>query len=189
MASDLSHPPSRLDPRSTACTQRTTDLGIYMYRRTQITKKIIIDKTDSQPEYTVPMCEPNSQKKLFAASTDSLESKISLFCTEHVRQCPGIPDVRCVDPSVLGWVYVLARQFFRWHPVRGGRGRALPILGERPRQPLRRRGCSSPVCVHLRAAGMRPLELPGTPVTRYPSPLSNRDRIGVGANPPKTFCL
>ena len=102
MASDTSHPPSRLDPRSTACTQRTTDLGADTYRRTQTTKKKI-DKTDSQPEYTVPKCQPNGRKKLYAACTDSLESKITPFCTEHVGLCPGVPDFRRLQPPCLDW--------------------------------------------------------------------------------------
>ena len=78
MASDTFHPPSRLDPRSTACTQRTTDLRtphtINVTHERELLKKI--EQNESQPEYTVHKCQPNSQKNS-RRCTDSIESKIT----------------------------------------------------------------------------------------------------------------
>ena len=90
MASDLSHPPSRLDPRSTACTQRTTDLGIYMHRRIQITKKKLTKPIPNQ-NTRYPCADPIVEKNYLLPAQIHLNQKLPRSAQSMSDYVPDSP--------------------------------------------------------------------------------------------------
>ena len=111
MASDTSHPPSRLDPPSTACTHQTTDLGTPPHNnerhnhlkitKTKMTKTCKSPKTVLNQNIQHNSPGPIGEKNFTVRRTVSIESKITLFSAVLWQNMSRTPR-RLSPPAIPG---------------------------------------------------------------------------------------
>ena len=84
----MSHPPSRLDPRSTACTPRTMYLGIHHTDETKSLKKNKPDETVLTGIFGTHVPTQQSKKNYLAPSQIHMNQKF--LCSS--QSCPPMPN-------------------------------------------------------------------------------------------------